>query len=326
MKILGYHINDKAIVNSDGEVRAEPPYLDFLLQPREDTIKVFYHMGYNVANLLKLINLFEDEGKKLQDEQKLYLPPYTLKHIAGKFFSIKKGHFFGCPFANFSDMSQYKHAKFAEYEAVGTCVEKAKEAKETGEAVYNALQSIGLHPTSLTSPIKSYEKEILAKMSIPTVEDMPDEAGEYAYQCCQGNWLEAFQMGHWDKVWDYDINSAYPAELMELLDLREGNWVNSNVWMPEAVYGYCKGIVTITTPEYTFRDLRKIPNPSLVSPIICNGEDFGSGSLNYTPVGSWDTYLTKQEIKFINKWELGTFESTPAKISTKKCNRTTLYI
>lgn len=292
MRIVGYHISGKVIANSDGEVCIEPPYLDFLLGQKLDAIKVLYHMDYNLADLLGLINLTEAEAGKLQTENRLYISPYTLKYIAGKFFSIKKGRQYDYLLANFSNMSQYKSVRLEENETVEDCLAKAREAQKIGERVYAVLLAVGLHPISLTSPINAYEKEILARMDLPTIDDMPEEAGYYAYQCLHGNWLEAFQLGQWEQVYDYDINSAYPAELAQLLDIRLGKWVKSNQWIAEATYGYCKGVATITAP---------------FSPIIYTSGKSGN-SLNYTPTGSWDTYLPKQSIEFIHKWQQGKFE------------------
>jgi len=289
MRIIGYHTNEKIIVNSDGEVCSQPPYLDFLLEEKPDSIKVFYHMGYNLACVFKNIQLTEGEAKWLQENATLQIPPYFLKHRAGKFLSIKKGKYFGSPFANFSDMSQYKMTQFKEGETTEECLAKAKEASETGAQVYEALESLGLRPTALTSPIKAYEK-VLLKQNLPTVDDMPREAAYYAYRCCVGNWLEAFQLGHWDAAYDYDINSAYPSELAKLIDIRLGRWEKADHIVPEAKYGFCKGLVTVTAP---------------FSPVIYNT---GEGHPNLTPTGSWNTYLTKRKIEFIEKWHLGTFK------------------
>ena len=295
MRILGYHISNGIIANSDGEHTIEPPFLDFLLQPKTDTIKVFYHLGYNVANLIKLINLTKEEAKRLHDTSKLRLPPYELTYPAGKsrFFSAKKGYYFGNPFATFSDMSQYSPAELNEAETVESCTAKAKLAKITGEIVYGALAKLGCHPTSLTSPIKVFEKEYLKKLALATVDDIPEEAGYYAYQCCDGNWLEAFQLGHWEQAWDYDINSAYPSEVAQLLDLKRGKWIESKEFIPEAAYGYCLGVVTIHAP---------------FSPIFYHKEGKGFESTNYAVVGSWERCLTKKQIEFIEKWKLGGFE------------------
>ncbi len=293
MRIVGYHASNRIIANSDGEFATETPYLDFLLEPKPDSIKVFYHIGYNVANVLAMIDITKEEAKKLHDTEELYLSPYKLKYAPNKFFNISKGFYKGNPYATFCDMNQYSSARLDDDDTPAMCLVKAIAAKKTGEQVYNALCLIGLHPTTIASPVRAYEKEVLDKMNLPTVDDMPEDAGEYAYMCCKGNWLEAFQLGHWERAWDYDINSAYPAELAKLPDLRVGEWQHTDSFYEDGLLGYYKGKVTIKAP---------------FSPIIYTKEGKGSGDLNYTPVGTWDTYLTRQEIDFIYKWNLGTFE------------------
>lgn len=289
MRIVGYHVSNKIAANSDGEVVTSPPYLDFLLEPKPDTIKVFYHIGYNIANLLKAIDITKEEAQKLHDAEQLFLSPYKLKHAAGRFFGVSKGAYF----STFCDMNQYTPANLQVDDTVESCLAKARTAKETGEQVYTTLSSLSLHPTTLTSPVRAFEKEVLSRMKLPTVDDIPEDAGYYAYQCCKGNWLEAFQVGHWEQAWDYDISSAYAAELAQLLDLRLGEWKHTSYFVPGATYGYCKGKVTINAP---------------FSPVMHTKTGTGFDSLNYTPVGTWETYLTKREIEFIQKWQLGSFE------------------
>ena len=293
MRITGYHISNGTIANSDGEVQRESPYLDFLLEDKPDTIKVLYHMSYNVAQLLKMTNFTEEEGKKLQSYDKVNIPPYLVRHAAGKFLSLKKGFYRHSPFAIFSDANQYKATELAGDGSVDDCLAKARVAQEIGQEVYDALCSIGLSPITLTSPIRAYEREVLSRMKLPTVDDIPEEAGLYAYNCCKGNWLEAFQLGHWEQSWSYDINSSYPAEIAQLLDLRQGEWERSSQVVDKAAYGYCKGKVTIDAP---------------ISPIMCKKEGANLVGLNYTPVGTWETYLTKKQIDFIYKWKIGSFE------------------
>jgi len=49
-----------------------------------------------------------------------------------------------------------------------------------------------------------------------------NRASQYAYA---GGRFELFQVGHWPgPVWQYDINSAYPAAIAELPNLCEGTW------------------------------------------------------------------------------------------------------
>jgi len=111
MRIVGYHCNSGTIVNSDKEVCTESPYLDFLLEPKDNAIKVFWNMGYDIANLLKMTNITEEQGHQLYDNLKLNLTPYTLNHFPGKYLNISKAWYSGRPLflfvQSFRSQSQY---------------------------------------------------------------------------------------------------------------------------------------------------------------------------------------------------------------------------
>jgi len=288
MRIVGYHISGKVAANSDGEQTTRPPYLDFLLQEKPDTIKIFHHLEYAVANLARLVDLTEEECKTLWQKRQLGIPPYVLKHAPNRFLSIKKGGYFSV----FADAGQYRKAVLSENESVDECVAKAKEAQKTGEDVYQALRSMGLNPTSIVSPIKAYDSGVLSKMDLPTAKDIPEEAGFYAYNCIRWGWRDCLQVGHWNKVWQYDLSSAFSSELVKLLDTRYGRWVESDRIIPEATYGFCSGIVSIASP---------------LSPVILFSVK-GNMRLGYTPTGKWRDYLTLDEIRFIDRWKLGSFK------------------
>jgi len=199
MNIIGYHISD-VIANSNGEVCSEPPYLEWLLaQGSKDTIQVMYHMDYDVANLLRLLEFTEEEGQKLLKRGKFSILTtsgrYSIFYIPGKYFSVSKGVHMNRPYAVFSNMAQYMDVRFHSNPVYLTSylIENACKAKLIGEQVYEALVSIGLLPTVLTSPISAYRKEVIDKMGkwvevsdteeqwvsdIPTVDDIPDEVGE----------------------------------------------------------------------------------------------------------------------------------------------------
>jgi len=299
MRIVGYHCNNGTIVNSDKEVCTESPYLDFLLEPKDNAIKVFWNMGYDIANLLKMTNITEEQGNQLYDNLKLNLTPYTLNHFPGKYLNISKGWYSGRPYAAFYDMNQYNPISFdgnIKKESVQDMIAKAQSAKETGEKVYNAFVKIGLNPKNLTSPINVYQKEVLDKISFPTVDDIKEEeAGEYAYECHNRNWTEAFKIGHWNEVFDYDINSAYPSQISKLLDIRLGKWNKIKYFMSQAYYGYYRGTLTINP------DVKISPYPYL-------SHDSGGFDLNYTPTGKWETTLNQKEINFLRQHKLGEFE------------------
>lgn len=287
--MIGYHMSSKTLANSSGEVVYEG-YLAWLAE-RPEAIGIFYNLNYAVAQLAKICEMRKEEGVKLLASGRLYFPPFGINYISNKFFSVKHGFFKDAPFASYADASQYdKSGEIKADDSPAYCIARAKEAQDIGQRVYDTLVKIGLHPTTVVSPVSAYQKEVLSNLPLPTVDDMPAEVAEISYGCCHGNWVEAFARGHWGEktpAYDYDVVSAYPYWASQLLDVRYGEWHNFPLFMPSAVYGFCRGTVTINKP---------------FSPIIYGDES------NYTPVGTWECSLTKREIEFINRYELGEFQ------------------
>lgn len=291
MNIIGYHVGDTSVASSTGEIRTQAPWLDwFLSHSQPDTIQCFYNLDVDVARLLKLINFDSTEGRKLLSNGKLYIAPYTLRYIPKKFFSIDRGFGKGHPFATFSDISQYCSTPIdSRDDKPEGLLTRAGKAAATGVEVYSILTSLGLKPSTLVSPIRVFQKDVLDKLDLPTVDDMPDEVGEFAYYCCKGSWLECFKTGHFD-TWDYDLVSSYPFFASVLPDIRQGEWVHTSSGKTlSKVLGFFKGRVTIKAN---------------FSPILYKKER----GLTYTPRGTWDTYITGKEWAFIDKHKLGHFE------------------
>lgn len=298
-RIIGYHISLNSdvltVVNTDNQVMKaklgdpQHPIIDFLLQNKGNSIKVFYHLGYSVACLLRFLEITKEQAGNLLETQKFDLYPYNFQHLPHKYFSIKsiyRDPHGDKPFSNFSDMSQFSPWFLSPNDDLR---EKAEEAKSKGEVFYKALTDLGLHPTTLTSPIRAFEKEILSKCDQPTDRDVPDEVAWAAYQCCHGGWLESYQKGHFEQTWDYDITSAYPYYVAQLIDHRFGSWLHTEIYGEKAIYGvaWCK-----------------VRIDSWFSPIIRNVTNLES----YTPVGEWECWLTKGEIDFINQYKIGEVE------------------
>ena len=91
-------------------------------------------------------------------------------------------------------------------------------------------------------------------------------------------------------VYSYDMQSCFPSIAKDLADFRDFEWVQSDQYQKKAVYGYVRATVEI----YPW---------VMVSPIIQDTED-----ALISPVGTWETYLTKGELDFITKWKIGQFK------------------
>jgi len=290
--MVGYYITpEQGIVSSEGRVCKED-YLAWLLQDSEED-GVFPDLDYAVAALLKLIGATERQGRSLLETHKLFYVDdrkraFKLTYYPSKYAGLDFGSMSNHSYRSFYHMEQYRDFPHLRDSTFAYAQSQAKEAKEVGESVLKAYRKIGITKDTLTSPIKAFIKSNLYPV-IPTVDQIPAEAGEFAYGCVRGNWVESFKIGGFPMAFDADINGAYAYELSQLLDLRRGHWVSSPAYELEATYGFCRGILNITAPFHPF--------------IV------GEGEMKYTPTGNLgEQYITKAEWDFILQYNIGDFD------------------
>ena len=202
----------------------------------------------------------------------------------GGLFGIDKGY--NRQTASFYSLNQF----FAKgQEAPGT----AEEIQALGDELLRSLSEVGINPTRLTSPIAAYLS--CTKLPIPQSDRSAQGevlAGEYAFQCTSREWRDCFQVGTWEGTsFDYDMVNAYTAIAARLRDTRDAEYIYSTDYVPGATWGFLKGRVTIREDV-------------TLHPIIREMADGSHG----TPVGTWETYLTLQEVQFIEKFDIGHFE------------------
>lgn len=144
---------------------------------------------------------------------------------------------------------------------------------------------------------------ILSAMGRMPFMSCPPEVAETAYNCYHGGWIEAIKLGSFDKVYDYDLSSAYPYEASRLWDCssKNGTWYHTKHVVQEAVYGfcYCKVMMDIGLP-FTPIMLRTRAR-------MTTSGRFPVRSVR-NPIGDWYGWLTLDEIRFIVKNWLGRVE------------------
>ena len=301
MKIIGYHITPRGIYNSNGEHCSAPPYLDWLLaQSNPETIQVVYDIDYSTGCLLRLIGLTEEEGKRLWEKGRvtIKLPiegspqveAYTITYYPGRSMMVDKGSYRGHPFFHLSNMSQYQEGRTG---IDLTDRHLAVTAREIGEGMYQALTELGLHPKTLTSPVGAYRKEVMPSLDLPEPCDIPEGAMDYSYSCCLGPWVECYRKGHFDRTWDWDINSAFPYRISQLPDLgrKRGRWTRE---IDESL---------IPRRSLTYL-LCRIDTEADFHPIMVKNQE---GS-NMTPTGAFEAIITGRMADFVVSHKLAKVE------------------
>ena len=217
--------------------------------------------------------------QKLARDRKAFLRPHSMFYIPEKVFTTRM-----IPYnkAAFYSLNRYFPDETAE----------PIDISHYARRLAAALKIMALdHTRKLTSPIAIYEDQMMSGMALPKW-DVPEDPARYAWLCSGRLWIEAYQLGYWDRAFDYDIKGAFPTFAAGLVTTNNCEWLRSNKYIPEAVYGYCHATVNIK-------------HWATLHPIIyvdpCD-------NVSYTPVGTFDTYITKSEIDFIQRWQLGTVE------------------
>lgn len=161
MEIIGYHVKNITIVNSEGDVINRHPYLKVLLQHPKDTIQVLYKLDDCLDGFCNIIGISDDKKIELLKTTELALNPYKIRCIPNKFFSIKRSNH---SMVYFCDLAQYQistNDKFLQVINGETdqeyCYRIAKEAKLIGQQVYQSLINLGLEVKSLASLQRIFE-------------------------------------------------------------------------------------------------------------------------------------------------------------------------
>lgn len=268
-QIIIYDSTDRGLVTNDIN-----RLLEWLCQPPEG-LACFWKLDQTVELIKALLSPWHKE--KLTKTSRCFVRPYNLFYSPGKILSIRLG------------MWEYPYYNLSQF-FPDSNPQSASEVAGKGQELLDSLRSIGFYPTRLTSGAGIGQEMILDHLSLPTYKDIPEEAVDYASDCYPRTWIEAHKLGHFEQAQDWDITYSFPWAASQLLDTRYCQWVKADYYVKGAVYGYCKGAVTIDKDVKT-------------SPICYTTLDKG----DIHPTGTWKDTLTLDEIRLIKTYKLGSF-------------------
>ena len=304
----------KLICDSDGkykEVQSFTDILNFLTDWKyRGRYNWFYNLQFDFESIIKyldysqLITLYND--KELQ-----YNDKYTITYIPKKYFAIKdtsRNYYYFYDMYNFLDTSLNKASKkFLNDEKLDMidsarlnidleywndnkemiiryCIKDAELTKRLADYFWGIIyKNLNFYPKSPMSKGKLSEEYFLHTCKIPVINNIPDKVIKTAYECFYGGHFEILKRGYCDKVYSYDISSAYPCQIAQQIDFSKGKWEKVKNLEPNAHSGFYSCKVEVLEPNFS---------PFKVK--------FGSGSqgLNVYPNGQFKQYLTKEEILF----------------------------
>ncbi len=155
----------------------------------------------------------------------------------------------------------------------------ALELAERGEQVLEALDLLNIYPNKLTSPVGLFSQSL---PPMPTLlssnNEMMVDVANYCAPMMRKEWRETWIEGYFPKLHSYDIVSAYPYFISQLPDT-----------------DHCKIEKVTQYPRLTRNQWG-----------IFKGVYKPMGNVN--PIKSTE-YLTSDEVRWINYWDAGSFET-----------------
>jgi len=176
----------------------------------------------------------------------------------------------------------FTDSDYGRQDVLNYCTYDAFLTKGLGEYVVNAFDKLGVRVSSLASQASVVESYMLDQMLIRNyVQCVPEEALEFAMHSFCGAWFENFKAGTFPTTYRYDLVSAYPTVIRDLVELSLGHWVNSKSRPKDALYGYARAEVGVP--------------PSYISAVCFRNalEEV------MRPHGSWTAYFTMQEVAWM---------------------------
>lgn len=302
------------ICDSDGRykiIESSNDWLKFLTNRKyRGKINLFYNIDFDFFGLIKWLDdyLIED----IYHVGKCYYKDYIILWIPRKSFIIKRNK----DTYNFYDIFQFyktslDHASekylgkrkvemnrelmndknFIDNnlkDIIHYCIIDAYLTKELGELMQKQFIKLGIPFKKPYSHAKLSERYTLIKYPLPKFYET--EYQLYALKSYYGGRFECFKRGYFDKVYTYDINSAYPFYISKLPDITLSEWYKIDYVDQKADLGFIR--CRIRTKENYIEPLPFRLQQGIVFP--CFEEE--------------DRYITLQEYNFIKKHNLADIE------------------
>ena len=296
----------KSITDREGLSTAR--CLDFLLHKGKwDGINVWFSFGYDIAMILHDIPVVAPQGEpsllELHTKGTLKWHGYTMTYFPKKKFIVHRGSY---EFVSY-DVFSFFQTKFVNVirdwameknEELPPLLTEGKAGREDFAswsmekiAAYNGLEC-GLLVTAMDKfrqaldaaglQLKSWHGPgALASVWLENhgikqhIAPVPEDMYSAVMRAYFGGRIEIAGWGHVDHIWHYDINSAYPRALCDVLSLKDIDWQLRAGMPPDGenfalchVRWNCKGL--------------KAPKPYLWGPLPYRQKD---GSILYPPQG-----------------------------------------
>lgn len=293
--------------------------LQFLTQSKfRNCYNWFYNIQFDFESIIKYLDY--RELVTLYHEHKLqYDKNFMIEYIPKKYFVIKTSdnhRYYFYDMANFLEGGLNRNAikilhdkkesnidaeklnldldywKENKDDIIKYCIKDAVLTKQLADYFWNIIYTnLSFYPKSPMSKGKLSEEYFSHNCNIPSINSIPEKVLEISYNSFYGGRFELLKRGYQEHVYNFDIKSAYPKIISELIDYTKGKWEKTDKLNPDAHTGFYKCEVECLEENFS-PFMKKIK------------------TLNVFPNGCFNLFLAKEEIDFIES----RFENSRIKI------------
>jgi hypothetical protein len=308
-----------------------PAILDFMLAHRfRASHNVFYNLNYDINAIIKflpvdkireiaLYNKTEYEGLDLlyipkkvfriqEKDQNRSISFYDIAQFYGGSLEANGKKYLGMV-KNEEGLDRKQIGESSAYwqehepEIIRYCVQDCKITKGLGELCRDTIQrATGHYPKGFVSKA-SITKDILRRsLKLPDITKIPYNALRFAYDSYHGGRFEIVQKGNIGQASLFDIVSAYPYHISNLIGLDNGTWHRVTDLSERACYGFY--LVKVWVKYANLSPLSyKLRNGVMVYPIL-------EGKLAYMTKHELEAYKDSISYEVITGWEYRTDRET----------------
>ncbi|RLI52731.1 MAG: hypothetical protein DRP09_17310, partial [Candidatus Thorarchaeota archaeon] len=267
----------------------------------------FYNMHFDVEAILKYLP--KDVLYELYERNKAEYELYTIVYIPRKMFRIQHGkHSIRCydleqfyntsldtaantylgvgkmvtPFDRDAINTDWRIWEDYRETLINYCMQDAILTQKLGVILQeNIKRYMKFNPKDYISKASLSKRYFRLYCDIPDVKKIPREILRTAFYAYKGGRFELIRKGYFPYAELYDIKSAYPYEIANLIDITRGKWKAVKEYNPDAYYGFY-----IVNLSLKYRH---------IEPIAYVRRD----NLLIYPGGEWKSIISKSEIELL---------------------------
>lgn len=270
----------KLICDSNNRFLYNPTFdevLDFMwYKSGGNYYRAFYNIDFDLSSIFKIWNDIELIDKLIHGEIVNY-ENYRLYYIRPKMFRMSKGKksvYFVDLYAMFKRSLNSASKDFLNdtkldvidsarlntdlvywvknlKDIILYCKKDAELTARLGNELVKEIQECKLLlPKFFTSHASLSKQYFRKKARIPSLKFVPTNVLDIAYQTYYGGRFEVLKRGSFEKLYSYDINSAYPDTIKDLPSLKYGIWKQVKEINPNECIGFYNVMLDIPSDIY----------------------------------------------------------------------------